>query len=103
MVASEFRTRVSTRRVYALGALAAVLFGYDNGIIGAALLFIPRDLPLTPWQEGAVVSATVFGAMLGALGSGPVADRLGRQQILLAAGIVFTVGALGAGAAGTVD
>jgi sugar porter (SP) family MFS transporter len=102
MVASEFRSRVSTRRVYALGALAAVLFGYDNGIIGAALLFIPRDLPLTPWQKGAVVSATVFGAMLGALGSGPAADRLGRQRILLAAGVVFTVGALGAGAAATV-
>jgi sugar porter (SP) family MFS transporter len=103
MVAAAFRGRVSTRRVYALGALAAVLFGYDNGIIGAALLFIPRDLPLTPWQQGAVVSATVFGAMLGALGSGPAADRLGRQRILLAAGVVFTVGALGAGAAATVD
>jgi sugar porter (SP) family MFS transporter len=103
MVASAFRSRVSTRRVYALGALAAVLFGYDNGIIGAALLFIPRDLPLTPWQKGAVVSATVFGAMLGALGSGPAADRLGRQRILLAAGVVFTVGALGAAAAATVD
>src|SRR5919205_458733 len=103
MVAAAFRGRVSTRRVYALGALAAVLFGYDNGIIGAALLFIPRDLPLTPWQKGAVVSATVFGAMLGALGSGPAADRLGRQRLLLAAGVVFTVGALGAGAAATVD
>jgi sugar porter (SP) family MFS transporter len=103
MVAAALRGRVSTRRVYALGALAAVLFGYDNGIIGAALLFIPRDLPLTPWQKGAVVSATVFGAMLGALGSGPAADRLGRQRILLAAGVVFTVGAVGAGAAATVD
>jgi len=102
MVTTMFGTRVTTRRVYALGALAAVLFGYDNGIIGAALLFIPRDLPLTPWQQGAVVSATVLGAMLGALGSGPAADRLGRQRILLAAGVVFTVGALGAGAAATV-
>jgi sugar porter (SP) family MFS transporter len=103
MVASAFRGRVSTRRVYAMGALAAVLFGYDNGIIGAALLFIPRNLALTPWQKGAVVSATVFGAMLGALGSGPAADRLGRQRLLLAAGVIFTVGALGAGAATTVD
>jgi sugar porter (SP) family MFS transporter len=103
MVAPAFLTRVSTRRVYALGALAAVLFGYDNGIIGAALLFIPRDLPLTPLQEGAVVSATVFGAMIGALGSGPAADRLGRQRILLSAGVVFTVGALGAGAAASVS
>src|SRR3981081_4260681 len=102
MVASSLRAQVSTRRVYALGALAAVLFGYDNGIIGAALLFIPRDLPLTPWQQGAVVSATVFGAMLGALASGAAADGQGRQRILLAAGVVFTVGALGAGAAATV-
>jgi sugar porter (SP) family MFS transporter len=102
MVTSLSGARVTTRRVYALGALAAVLFGYDNGIIGAALLFIPRDLPLTPWQQGAVVSATVLGAMLGALGSGPAADRQGRQRILLAAGVVFTVGALGAGAAATV-
>jgi sugar porter (SP) family MFS transporter len=102
MGALAFLNRVSTRRVYTLGALAAVLFGYDNGIIGAALLFIPRDLPLTPWQEGAVVSATVFGAMVGALGSGPAADRLGRQRILLVAGMVFTIGALGAGLAATV-
>jgi sugar porter (SP) family MFS transporter len=79
-----------------------VLFGYDGGIIGAAILFIPRDLPLTPFQQGAVVSATVFGAMVGALGSGPAADRHGRQRILLAAGVVFTLGALGTGVASTV-
>ncbi|MGH3983464.1 MAG: sugar porter family MFS transporter [Pseudonocardiaceae bacterium] len=103
MVASSFRTRVTTRRVYALGALAALLFGYDNGIIGAALLFIPQELPLSSLQTGAVVSATVFGAMVGALGSGPAADRQGRQRILLVAGVVFTVGALGAGLAPTVN
>ncbi|MGH3882800.1 MAG: sugar porter family MFS transporter [Pseudonocardiaceae bacterium] len=94
---------MTTRRVYALGALAAVLFGYDNGIIGAALLFIPQELPLTPLQAGAVVSSTVFGAMVGALCSGPAADRQGRQRILLVAGVVFTVGALGAGLAPTVN
>ncbi|MDQ3762679.1 MAG: sugar porter family MFS transporter [Actinomycetota bacterium] len=93
---------MTTRHVYAVGALAALLFGYDNGIIGAAILFIPQDLPLTPFQQGAVVSATVFGAMVGALGSGPAADRQGRQRILLAAGVVFTVGALGTGVATTV-
>src|SRR5918998_4259535 len=103
MVASSSRSRVTTRRVYALGALAALLFGYDNGIIGAALLFIPDELPLTPLQTGAVVSARVLGARVGALGSGPAADRLGRQRILLAAGVVFTVGALGTGLAPTVN
>jgi sugar porter (SP) family MFS transporter len=44
----------------------------------------------------------VFGAMVGALGSGPAADRLGRQRILLVAGVVFTLGALGTGLAWTV-
>ncbi|MDQ3900120.1 MAG: sugar porter family MFS transporter [Actinomycetota bacterium] len=93
---------MSTRRVYALGALAAVLFGYDGGIIGAAILFIPHDLPLPPWQQGVVVGAMVFGAMVGALGSGPAADRVGRQRMLLVAGVVFTVGALGTGLSWTV-
>ena len=102
MVASTFRVRVTTRRVYTLSALAAVLFGYDSGIIGAAILFIPRDVPLTSWQQGAVVSATVFGAMVGALGSGPAADRLGRQRLLLIAGMIFTAGALGTGIASTI-
>jgi sugar porter (SP) family MFS transporter len=49
-----------------------------------------------------VVGAMVFGAMVGALGSGPAADRLGRQRILLVAGVVFTLGALGTGLAWTV-
>src|SRR5947209_1833779 len=103
MVAPTLRVRVSTRRVYALGALAAVLFGYAGGIIGAAILFIPRDLPLPPWQQGVVVGAMVFGAMVGALGSGPAADRVGRQRVLLVAGVVFTIGALGTGLAWTVQ
>jgi sugar porter (SP) family MFS transporter len=98
----RLREQVTTRWVYALGALAAVLFGYDNGIISAAILFIPHDLALTSLSEGLVVSSTVVGAMVGALASGPAADRVGRQRLLLAAGIVFTIGALGAGAASTV-
>jgi sugar porter (SP) family MFS transporter len=102
MGAPTLRVQVSTRRVYALGALAAVLFGYDGGIIGAAILFIPHDLPLPPWQQGVVVGAMVFGAMVGALGSGPAADRVGRQRVLLVAGVVFAVGALGTGLSWTV-
>ncbi|MBV9011334.1 MAG: sugar porter family MFS transporter [Pseudonocardiales bacterium] len=101
-VAFPAAARVGTRHVYAMGALAALLFGYDNGIIGAAILFIPRDLPFSPALEGVVVSAAAGGAMVGALGSGPAADRHGRQWVLLAAGVVFTFGALGAGAAGSV-
>ncbi|MGH3693925.1 MAG: sugar porter family MFS transporter [Pseudonocardiaceae bacterium] len=99
MVASTFQPQVSTRRVYALGALAAVLFGYDMAIIGAALLFIKNDLPITDWWTGAVASAVMLGAMVGALGSGPLADRQGRQRLLLVAAVVFAFGAAGTGLA----
>lgn len=99
MVASIFRPQVSARRVYAMGALAAVLFGYDIAIIGAALLFIKNDLPLTDWWNGAVGAAVMLGAMVGALGSGPLADRQGRQRILLVAGVLFAIGAVGSGVA----
>jgi sugar porter (SP) family MFS transporter len=102
MLGLSSRSRVTTRRVFALGSLAAILFGYDNGIIGAAILFVPHDLPLDPWSTGVLVSSTVLGAMVGALGSGPAADRVGRQRVLLVAGVVFTLGALGAGLATTV-
>lgn len=53
--------QMSPRVLYALGALAALLFGYDNGIIAAAILFIPDEIVLSPVTEGLVVSGTVAG------------------------------------------
>jgi sugar porter (SP) family MFS transporter len=102
-VLGALRERLTnTRTIFALGALGAVLFGYDNGIISGAILFIPNDIPLSSGVEGFVVSSAVLGAMVGAIASGPVADRIGRQRLLLAAGVVFTLGAIGAGTAADV-
>lgn len=94
--------QMSPRVLYALGALAALLFGYDNGIIAAAILFIPDEIVLSPVTEGLVVSGTVAGALLGALAAGPLADRCGRDGALLVAGVVFLVGAAGTSLAGGV-
>lgn len=94
--------RVSTRVLYGLGALAALLFGYDNGIIAAAILYIPEEIPLGSLTKGLVVSGTVVGALVGALLAGPLADRRGRDSALLAAGVVFGIGAAGTALAGDV-
>ena len=40
-----------------------------------------------------VVSVVLVGAMVGALGTGFLADHLGRRLTLLIAGIVFAIGA----------
>ncbi|WP_165168424.1 sugar porter family MFS transporter [Rothia uropygialis] len=98
----RFRNRlINTKVVFILGALGALLFGYDNGIVAGAILFIPDEIPLTPLIEGMVVSSAVIGAMIGAISSGPVADRIGRQRVLLAASVVFLIGAAGSGFAPT--
>ncbi len=83
--------------VYAISGIAAVggfLFGYDTGVISGALLFIDDEFSLTPFIEGVVVSSILVGAMVGAVGCGPLADRYGRKRAIIAAAVLFSVGAL---------
>lgn len=76
-----------------VAAIGGFLFGYDTGVISGALPFITTDFHLRAFSSGLVVSAILFGAMAGALGSGRVADRLGRRTVIVAAAAIFTVGA----------
>jgi SP family galactose:H+ symporter-like MFS transporter len=87
---SGFRRRL--RRIVVLAALGGLLFGYDTGVISGALLFIQDEFHLTPFQEGAVVSGLLLGAVVGALGVGRFADHFGRRVALIATAIIFTVG-----------
>ena len=89
------------RRLYFFGALGGLLFGYDTGVISGAILFIKDDFGLSPFLEGAVVAGLLLGAMVGAALAGPLSDRLGRRRLILAAAVIFTVGALGAAFAPT--
>ena len=86
--------RPSGKMIYFFGALGGLLFGYDTGVISGALLFIPDDFKLTPFLQGAIVAALLLGAMVGAAFAGRLADRLGRRKLIIAAAIIFTVGAL---------
>jgi sugar porter (SP) family MFS transporter len=74
--------------------LGGFLFGYDSGVISGALSFITADFHLSAVSSGLVVSAILIGAMLGALGSGPLADRFGRRGAIIAAAVIFAVGAV---------
>jgi MFS family permease len=72
---------------------------YFFGALGG---FIKNDFDLSPFLEGAIVSSLLLGAMPGAGLAGPLSDRLGRRKPIIAAGTVFTVGAILAAAAPTV-
>ena len=75
-------------------AVGGFLFGYDTGIISGAILKIQEHFKLTTVLQEAVVSVTVGAAALSSLLAGPACDILGRRPVLLAASVIFTVGAV---------
>lgn len=80
--------------VYFLGALGALLWGYDNGVIAGALLYITPAFHLTAALKGVVSSALAVGSAVGGLGCGAIAERWGRKRVVSIAGVVFLVGIL---------
>ena len=81
-------------RISSIAALGGVLYGYDMGIIAAAVLFVKNTFALSPLMEELVVSIVLIGAMIGAIVGGAVADRIGRRATLVWAAGIFIVGSL---------
>jgi len=82
-----------------IAALGGLLFGYDTGVISAALLYIAPEFGLSSGVKQVVVASLLLGAVVGALAGGTVVDRLGRRRTLLVVSAVFTLAALGSAAA----
>src|ERR1700729_1576504 len=85
------RSRNRARITYLFGALGGILFGYDSGVIAGALLFIRKDMVLNAQLQGMVVGGLLLGAMIGAFGTGQIADRFGSRKMLIGAGVMFIV------------
>lgn len=99
---------VKTGVIYFFGALGGLLFGYDTGVIAIALTYIKQDPTLSATQlssaaQGLIVSGVLWGAIPGAVMSGPLSDRFGRKRVIIALGFLFTIGALGCAWAPTVS
>jgi SP family galactose:H+ symporter-like MFS transporter len=88
--------------VAAVSAMAGLLFGYDTGVISGALLFIKQQFALSATMQEIVTSAVLVGAVVGAAAGGTLADRFGRRRIIIAAAIVFALGAVGTALAPTI-
>lgn len=72
-----------------LCGLVNLLDGMDTQSIGLAAPMIAASLGMKVSGFGLVFSAALFGAMLGALGGGPVADRVGRRTMLALSAFAF--------------
>jgi major inositol transporter-like SP family MFS transporter len=82
-----------------VASFSSFVYGYNTGIIAPAILFIPRTIPLTSLETGAIVSLILVGAMLGSFFSGLIADAIGRRRtlawnniLMLSAAVVAALG-----------
>lgn len=84
-----------------VSAMGGLLFGYDWVVIGGAKPFYERffDITSSPYLQGWAMSSALIGCLFGALVSGYFSDRYGRKFPLVAAGAMFTIAAIGTGAA----
>src|SRR5579862_1598024 len=78
----------------AFAGLGGLLFGYDTGVISGAELFLRKDFTLSSFGLEVIVSGVLVGAAIGALGGGRLADLYGRRRLLIAAAVIFAIGAI---------
>src|SRR5271165_6985124 len=83
--------------IYFIGftaALAGLLFGLDIGVISGALPFVKNAFKLSVESEGTVVSALLWGAVIGTLISGMLSSNFGRRKAILISAVIFVVGSI---------
>lgn len=81
-------------KVSLIAGLGGILYGFDMGVIAAALIFVRESFSLSTRMEEIVVSVVLVGAMSGAFAGGAIADRIGRRSTLLWGGAIFLAGSL---------
>jgi sugar porter (SP) family MFS transporter len=81
-------------KVSLIAGLGGILYGFDMGIIAAALIFVRESFSLSTRMEEVVVSVVLIGAMSGAALGGVVADHAGRRATLVWGGVIFIAGSL---------
>jgi len=85
-----------------VAAMGGLLFGYDWVVVGGAKLFYEAYFNLDSESlQGWGASSALIGCLLGAILSGALSDRFGRKRLLICAGLLFSVSALGTSLAWT--
>nr|WP_247887456.1 MFS transporter [Azospirillum sp. SYSU D00513] len=76
-------------RIMILCFLIVFLDGLDTAAMGFIAPALAQDWSIPRAALGPVMSAALIGMVVGALGSGPLADRFGRKAVLVASVFVF--------------
>ncbi|MEE9463438.1 MAG: MFS transporter, partial [Bacteroidales bacterium] len=84
-----------------IASLGGFLFGYDTAVISGTLAFVRTQLGLAAAMEGWYVRSALVGCIAGVSVAGWLSDKYGRKIILLLAGILFSISAIGCAVSGS--
>jgi len=76
--------KATSFKVVSLCFLGSLMEGIDIQSMGVAAPKVGPEFMLAPDQIGFVLTASIFGLMLGAAGGGWLSDRIGRRLVLIA-------------------
>src|ERR1700693_4054970 len=82
------------RRVSFIAGLGGILYGFDMGVIAAALIYVRDSFHLSTVMQEVLVIAVLVGVMIGALIGGTIADRIGRRKTLIWGAVLFILGSI---------
>lgn len=82
-----------------IAALGGLLFGFDTVVISGVEQTIQELWSLSEYQHGLVLSAALWGTVLGSMLGGWPTDRFGRKKTLVSIGLLFLISAVWSGLA----
>ncbi len=83
--------------IAAIAATGGLLFGFDTGVISGAIPFFQQDFQISNSMVENITTAGLLGAVIGAMFTGRLSDIFGRKKTILAAAIIFVIGAAWSG------
>lgn len=73
----------------AIASLGGLLYGYDLGIIGTALIYLNKCMHLTEAETGVLATAVFIGSLAASVVGGGLSDFIGRKKSLIASALIF--------------
>lgn len=78
-----------------VGALGGLLFGFDTAVIAGTTGELTQVFHLSSGDLGLTVSIALWGTVAGAIGAGPLGEKIGGREALRIMALLYLVSAVG--------
>jgi sugar porter (SP) family MFS transporter len=97
MVSFPIRMRLNAILVRStlVGALGGLLFGFDTAVISGTTHQLTEVFHLSPGALGLTVSIALWGTVMGAIGAGPLGQRIGGREALRIMALLYVLSSAG--------